>query len=445
MKNPVSHRGKAPSLPLLFARYFVKTMVIVLALTGGFSLLLNKIYSDSDNQQFRRFMDGTVSLIIAQLAYKPPAEQHRLLQQLAKRFRYPLQIVTVPPELSLEQRNALKMPYTVYDNHSLMLYAPLPGQSTLLRLGPLHTESSLSPNSNLDDDVEIIALWLLFCGSSLGIIVYLCLRPIWHDVIKLRYAAQQFAQGELDIRVAELSSSLFKPLGQAFNGMATRLRRLVEIHQTLANVAAHELRTPIARLRFGIVMLESADNPSEYTNYRKGIERDITELEELVNTTIRYGKLNHGGIRLNLKDVNAEHWFAELIQSTLPLKPSELEVTLHCTPVQLHFDCHLMHIAIRNLLLNAFKYAKTRIVMQIELEQERLRIHVEDDGPGIPVVDRQHVFKPFHRLERQRDQTTGGYGLGLSFVSLIAEYHGGHASAHDSVLGGARFTVDIAR
>ena len=69
-------------------------------------------------------------------------------------------------------------------------------------------------------------------------------------------------------------------------------------------------------------------------------------------------------------------------------------------------------------------------------------MHVDDDGIGIPLEEREHVFNAFTRLDRSRDRTTGGYGLGLAIARLVLELHGGSATAHDSPLGGARFTLE---
>ncbi len=70
-------------------------------------------------------------------------------------------------------------------------------------------------------------------------------------------------------------------------------------------------------------------------------------------------------------------------------------------------------------------------------------MEVEDDGPGIPAAERERIFEPFQRLDRSRDRATGGHGLGLSFVRLIALHHGGHAHAGVAILGGARMAITL--
>ena len=100
-----------------------------------------------------------------------------------------------------------------------------------------------------------------------------------------------------------------------------------------------------------------------------------------------------------------------------------------------------MPYAITNLLRNAIMYARRRIMVSAEVVGRNVRVHVDDDGIGIPPEERQRVFTAFIRLDRSRYRATGGYGLGLAIVRLVLEQHGGTAFADDSPLGGARFTL----
>jgi two-component system sensor histidine kinase RstB len=100
-----------------------------------------------------------------------------------------------------------------------------------------------------------------------------------------------------------------------------------------------------------------------------------------------------------------------------------------------------MPYALRNLLRNAFKYAAKRISVNAEMAGDNILIHVDDDGIGIPPEEREHIFSAFTRLDRSRDRSTGGYGLGLAIARRVLELHGGTATADASPLGGARFTL----
>jgi two-component system sensor histidine kinase RstB len=121
----------------------------------------------------------------------------------------------------------------------------------------------------------------------------------------------------------------------------------------------------------------------------------------------------------------------------------ELTVDSSALPAaqQVDLDLKSMPYALTNLLRNALKYARTRIAVSAEVVGDCIRVHVDDDGIGILPEDRQRVFFAFTRLDRSRDRATGGYGLGLAIVRLVLEQHGGAATADESPLGGARFTL----
>jgi two-component system sensor histidine kinase RstB len=109
--------------------------------------------------------------------------------------------------------------------------------------------------------------------------------------------------------------------------------------------------------------------------------------------------------------------------------------------LRVQIDRKSLPYAIKNLLRNAIRYARTTIHVSAAIAGDRIQIHVDDDGIGIPPEERERVFSAFTRLDRSRDRSTGGYGLGLAIARLVMEMHGGTASADESPLGGARFTL----
>lgn len=107
--------------------------------------------------------------------------------------------------------------------------------------------------------------------------------------------------------------------------------------------------------------------------------------------------------------------------------------------VQLH--PHYMGRATLNLLRNALGHAHSRIVLQLQQQDDHWQLRVCDDGPGIAAADRERVFQPFTRLDLSRQRTTGGVGLGLAMVARIVACHRGSVRVEDSALGGASFVV----
>lgn len=103
----------------------------------------------------------------------------------------------------------------------------------------------------------------------------------------------------------------------------------------------------------------------------------------------------------------------------------------------------LMELAVSNLLVNALRYAKQNVQVSVVRDHDLYRLVVEDDGEGIPEVDRAAVFRAFTRLDTSRNRKTGGFGLGLAIVARIASLHRGRVVAGSSAtLGGAKLAME---
>jgi two-component system sensor histidine kinase RstB len=101
-----------------------------------------------------------------------------------------------------------------------------------------------------------------------------------------------------------------------------------------------------------------------------------------------------------------------------------------------------LHRALQNLVSNAMRHAESQVRVGFQLSQERCRIDVEDDGPGVPESAWERIFTPFMRLDDSRTRASGGHGLGLSIVRRIIYWHGGRALIGRSQgLGGACFSL----
>jgi two-component system sensor histidine kinase RstB len=228
------------------------------------------------------------------------------------------------------------------------------------------------------------------------------------------------------------------------NGMAERIQRLIATQRELSSAISHELRTPIARMRFALEMLAETPEKEERERLWQMMEEDLDELDELIESSLAYSRFEREQPEPHLSSVEFAPWLTDEINSLRILSRNlEISIDTSALPPGLYVEIDLksMPYAIINLLRNALKYAKKKIVVSAEAVGKNIRVHVDDDGIGIPPAERQHVFTAFTRLGRARDRDSGGHGLGLAIVRLVLEQHGGTAFADDSPLGGARFTL----
>lgn len=174
------------------------------------------------------------------------------------------------------------------------------------------------------------------------------------------------------------------------------------------------------------------------------MEADLDELDHLIDTSLTYARFEREAPAPHFSSVNFGQWLRDEIDAVRLLgRDLEIAVDIEKIPENLKVDLDrkAMPYALRNLLRNAFKYANKRIQVSAEVAEKQILIHVDDDGIGIPEAEREHVFSAFTRLDRSRDRSTGGYGLGLAIARRVLELHGGSAWADAAPLGGARFTL----
>ena len=125
------------------------------------------------------------------------------------------------------------------------------------------------------------------------------------------------------------------------------------------------------------------------------------------------------------------------------LAQHEVQVRLASDETIILGEQRLLMRAVGNLLKNAAKYSQRLILISSQYTADGIDIIVDDDGPGIPEEEREHIFEAFYRLDRSRDRTTGGFGLGLAIARQAMQQHGGSITVTQSALGGASFVLHL--
>ncbi|WDY59202.1 ATP-binding protein [Pseudomonas sp. PSKL.D1] len=393
---------------------------------------------------------ATLYLLADELVRYPVTEQQQRLAQIreSKGFGFGIALQRLERVgLDDDQRRRVEEGDTVMalgaDGDSIRVFAGLPGSPWVLEIGPLHQLNPYPPQ---------LLILIAFLGLCLiGLVVYLLVRQLERRVSGMEVAATRIAQGSLDTRVPAGDADSVGRLAAAFNGMAEHLQRSLNMQRELVRAVSHELRTPVARLRFGLEMIENAPSEQARAKHLAGMDGDIQDLDRLVDEMLTYARLEQGAPALHFERIDLNALLDRVIVELAPLNPNVKLVRGEC---QVHdaqgawveAELRYLHRALQNLVSNALRHAGTEVRLSYQLGQQRCRIDVEDDGPGIPESYWDRIFTPFTRLDDSRTRASGGHGLGLSIVRRIIYWHAGRATVGRSeALGGACFSLNWPR
>lgn len=288
------------------------------------------------------------------------------------------------------------------------------------------------------------AIMVALVTLAMCVILYRWARPTWRDVEALKAATARVGAGDFGVDAKLTRGSLLEPIGAAFNGMAARVQALLQSHRDLEQGVAHELRTPLAQLKFDLELARTTADEAERESRFEAMERDVVELEDLVSELLVLANLREAPPYAP-RDVPAAELVGDVLRRAQEeMRASGKQVAIEPprqVPERITCDAKYLSRALVNVVRNAVRYAESRVALTVERDGARTTINVDDDGPGVPADERERLFEPFTRLDASRDRGQGGVGLGLAIVRSVAEWHGGEARITDSPLGGARVSI----
>ena len=415
----------------LFIQFYLLLMASFLLVT----LLVGGIYKltaeRSSEKSLTDLMDSVMTLLERELAEVPQENWPQQLASLDLDLSFPVHIeYTQDQPLDDDSFAALgRGEIVILEDRSLCM-EQIPDTNYVLVAGPI---PYLSFQHEIAD-FDYLLLGLL--GISLGLPVFIWIRPHWRDLLLLERTARRLGRGDLSARINLPETSSLQRLGRAFDQMADNIQEVIASKKRLTDNVAHELRTPLVRLRYRLEMLD----PPLADDAQQGILRDISHLETLIDEMLTYARLDRPQVTLTYQTFSPAEWLQQRQhdwQSLLDGKQLHVETI----PYEWHWqgDIKLLDRMLDNLVGNALRYSQQQIRIALSQEPGWHIIKVEDDGSGIPAEQRATIFDAFVRLDPSRDRATGGFGLGLAIVQGIMQAHKGSAVVEESTLGGACF------
>ncbi|MBX9958777.1 MAG: HAMP domain-containing protein [Burkholderiaceae bacterium] len=276
---------------------------------------------------------------------------------------------------------------------------------------------------------------LVLVASAVALGAYPIVRRLTKRLEALQQGVERWGEGDLGRRLPEDGQDEVAFLAQRFNVAAARVQALLLSHKALLANASHELRSPLARIRMGLELLESQPGPAA----REEIARNIRELDQLIDEILLASRLDASPDDLGpLEPVDLVGLAAEECART----DAELQTPPGVTSVVVTGLTRLLRRALRNLLENARRHGAGTVTLTLRTDGGQAEIRVCDQGPGVPAPLRERIFEPFFRLPGASERE-GGVGLGLALVRSIVQRHGGGVHCEENPGGGACFVLRL--
>ncbi len=336
------------------------------------------------------------------------------------------------------------------EHHALVRVLQLPGGFRLL------VGRDLEERERLFDIIATAGRWsvaiVIILGVAGGVFVS---KRVLNRVDAMTLTAQTIMAGDLSGRLPIAGSGdELDRLASNLNAMLERIEALMRGLKEVSDNVAHDLRTPLTRLRNRAE--EALRTAKDEPGYRSALEATIDELDGLISTfnaLLMIARAEFGEARENMSEFDAAEVAQDVSELYEPLADTKgLALRVEATSAPVKGNRELVSQALANLVDNAIKYAEPQghaangtsaeILVTAASEGDRIKLAVRDGGPGIPEPDRAHVVERFVRLEQSR--TKPGSGLGLSLAAAVARLHGGELKLEDNAPG-LKAVLDLPR
>lgn len=284
------------------------------------------------------------------------------------------------------------------------------------------------PEFGLNAWQKRVVLWFTLSALAMLPITWVFARRLSRPIQVFAEAAERLGRDPRAQPLSVKGPAEVTMAARAFNDMQERLQRYVEDRTAMVGAIAHDLRTPLTRLRFRIEGLPE-DQRAKYA-------ADLDQMEAMITATLGFVRdaaktaertpLELSSLVESLCDEMAETGAAAEVESG--------------EKVVVEGDPMALRRLIANLLENAIKFGGRARARVFQADGHAI-VEIDDDGPGIPPCDAEKVFEPFYRREPSRSRQTGGIGLGLAVVRTIARGHGGDVALENRDGGGLRARV----
>ena len=277
----------------------------------------------------------------------------------------------------------------------------------------------------------IFLLWVLGASILLLSVSVLFMRNQIRPIRKLAVAAERFGKGQEVPKFKPEGAREVRQAATAFMDMRRRIKRQISQRTDMLAGISHDLRTPLTRLKLELEML--GNRLPQVTD----MKQDVDDMERMISSYLDFvrGDGDEGYSYIDLGDL-CERLLDQLVrQDHIGYLELKERIKLRVRPL-------LFERALNNIIQNAVKYGE-HVWISAFIDDKKLQIQIEDDGPGVEEDFYNEIFKPFKRVDSSRNVDSGGVGLGLSISMDIIQGHGGNITLSKSQHGGLCVVVRL--
>ena len=310
--------------------------------------------------------------------------------------------------------------------------------------GGHYTVAVAGPLDSVRRSVDALS-GVLWVGTPLlialvGMLVWILVGRALHPVEAIRAEVDEITHTTMHRRVpVPQSGDEVARLASTMNDMLDRLETASDRQRRFVSDASHELRSPVTTIRTDVEVALAHPDATDWPGLAGRVLGETDRLGHLVDDLLELARLDEGRTRrhadVDLDDVVLTE--AARLNGGLTVRSEGVSAG------RVHGDERQIAQAVRNLLDNAARHAESTVSIALGVSEGEVVLTVDDDGPGIPIEDRERVFERFTRLDEARDRSRGGAGLGLALVRRVVDAHSGKVKISEAPIGGARVEVRI--
>ena len=426
----------------LFGRSLLIVMVPLVALQAVSAFVFYDRHWDDVGRRLALALGGDIAMLIDAIEAAPGTVDPLWMAQRARRnqgmeavFRPGAALPETPPPRAfhpVDRMLARVLPETFarpfrFDARSarerVSVYVGLP--EGVLRV-------TVSRKRLFSSTIYIFVGWMVGASIVLCAIAVFFLRGQVRPIRRLAEAADSFGRGAPAVEFRPRGAREVRQAARAFLRMRERIERHIAQRTEMLAGVSHDLRTPLTRMKLQLAM--AGDDETT-----RGLKADVADMERMVEEYLAFAR-GEGGEDAAESDLDA--LIASVLAGARGGGGGSVELVNRAPGLRPVLRAGAVRRALTNLIDNALRYGRAAR-LTLSRRGQSIVVEIDDDGPGIPGLDRETAFKPFLRLDPARGPDTGGVGLGLAIARDALRNGGGDVELGDSPLGGLRARVTL--